>query len=347
MIIQSGNIGMNAKRNYLAYGATYRSLAAWGPGKNARTTITSNDYAGEDSDSLTEGGTGSFSDSMEHVLDKFQQTQNVSSSRLENAISSIKSMKRQIFDYLFYWLFGGKAPTQDMSDTLSTSGMQAPGGSYDFESFYSETETTTFETTGTVVTADGRNIDFNMSVTMSRSFMQYASEHLSFGAPLMTDPLVINLDGNVASVSDQKFYFDLDADGHDEYISMLNAGSGYLALDKNHDGKINDGSELFGTASGDGFADLARYDEDHNGWIDENDPIFDSLMIWRRDENGNDTLCGIGKAGVGAIYLGSADTAFSLKSAVDNSTNAQIRKTGLFLYENGNVGTIQHLDLAN
>ncbi len=38
--------------------------------------------------------------------------------------------------------------------------------------------------------------------------------------------------------------------------------------------KINDGSELFGTSSGDGFKDLATYDEDENGWIDENDSIF-------------------------------------------------------------------------
>ena len=65
----------------------------------------------------------------------------------------------------------------------------------------------------------------------------------------------------MAEVSDQTFYFDLDADGKEEEISVLN-GSGYLALDKNGDGTINDGSELFGTRNGDGFADLAQYDED-------------------------------------------------------------------------------------
>ena len=41
------------------------------------------------------------------------------------------------------------------------------------------------------------------------------------------------------------------------------------ALDINEDGKINDGKELFGTASGNGFGDLAAYDQDNNGWIDE------------------------------------------------------------------------------
>ena len=79
-------------------------------------------------------------------------------------------------------------------------------------------------------------------------------------------------------LSDQTFYFDLDADGEEEEISMLK-GSGYLALDKNEDGIINDGSELFGTGNGDGFADLARYDEDGNGWIDENDSILSLIHI--------------------------------------------------------------------
>mgnify|MGYP000465316364 CR=1 FL=1 len=55
---------------------------------------------------------------------------------------------------------------------------------------------------------------------------------------------------------------------------MLQGGSGYLALNKNGDGVINDGSELFGTASGDGFYDLSMYDEDGNGWIDENDHAY-------------------------------------------------------------------------
>lgn len=349
MIIQSGNIGMNTKRSCLSYGAAYSSLATWGAGKRSRTAQADKSYVRNESSSDASGQESGFNDSMNHVLDRFHESQSISATRLDHLADSMKRIHRQIYEHLMYWLFGGKMPEADLSSSVNEGtnlAMQAEGGSYTRESFYSETETTSFSTMGTVVTADGRTIDFKMSVSMSRSFTQYASTHLNFGAPLMTDPLVINLDDNIASVSDQKFYFDLDADGHDEYISILNAGSGYLALDKNKDGVINNGSELFGTTSGDGFADLAQYDEDHNGWIDENDSIFDSLMIWQRNEDGTDRLCGIGMAGVGAIYLGSADTPFSLKSGTDNHTNAQIQKTGLFLYENGNVGTIQHLNLA-
>lgn len=211
--------------------------------------------------------------------------------------------------------------------------------------FVSESESTTFASTGLVTTADGRKIDFNVEVSMSRAFMS-KFDFLETQDYIKTDPLMINLDTNIASVSDQKFFFDLDADGKEEEISFAGKGSGFLALDKNGDGKINDGSELFGTKSGDGFKDLSAYDEDGNGWIDENDSIFSQLKIWTKDEEGNDHLIDLKKADVGAIYLGNADTQFSLKNDA-NELNAEIKKTGIYLKEStGSVGTLNHVDLV-
>ena len=195
-----------------------------------------------------------------------------------------------------------------------------------------------------VKTADGREINFNLDVSMSQSFSQYTKETVENVATFI-DPLVINLNGNIAEVSDQKFYFDLDADGEEDLISKLCEDSGYLALDKNEDGKINDGSELFGTTSGDGFRDLSIYDKDENGWIDENDAIWDKLKIWVQDEQGNSKLYSLKEQGVGAICLQNVSTQFTERD-IAGEVNAAIRNTGIFLYENGNVGTIQHLDMA-
>ena len=212
--------------------------------------------------------------------------------------------------------------------------------------YHREEENTTFSTTGTVKTADGRELSFNLEFSMSRRFEEYYEETYSTGQLIYCDPLVINLDTNIASVSDQKFFFDLDQDGEEEEISMLASGSGFLALDLNGDGVINDGGELFGTKSGNGFADLAKYDSDGNGWIDEADEIWDKLLIWVKDDKGNDTLYHLSDLGVGAIGLDNISTQFALNSAQDNHTNAMIRNTGIFLYENGNVSTVQHLDLV-
>lgn len=240
--------------------------------------------------------------------------------------------------------------TLQLSGTLA-SGISAAGSGVwtrqtVVSSFHSETENTAFSTTGIVRTADGREIGFNVQVEMSRSFLEANTFIKEDTVQIMTDPLVINLDTNVASVTDQKFLFDLDADGTMDQISFAGEGSGFLALDRNGDGTINDGTELFGTQSGDGFADLAAYDEDGNGWIDENDSVFDKLLVWSKDASGNDRLVSIGKAGVGAIYLGSTSTEFSLKNQETNVANGQIRRTGIYLKESGEAGTIQHVDLA-
>lgn len=212
---------------------------------------------------------------------------------------------------------------------------------------YCEKESTTYETKGTVVTADGKSIEFNLSFAMSRSFETYYQEVVSETTKIaFCDPLVINLDSTMPEVSDQKFLFDLDQDGVMETISMLSNKSGYLAIDKNEDGMVNDGSELFGTQSGDGFKDLAEYDDDENGWIDEDDEIWNKLMIWCMDESGKSELYHISEKGVGAICLKNVSSDFSLNSLKTNQTNAAVRNTGIFLYENGNVGTVQHMDLA-
>lgn len=342
MIIQSSNIGMAGTRSFSSRSVSSQSLTTWGRG-----SITAASGSSESQHAIygsAQGGT-SFSDNL---YDRFKSSQHVSGlQRMSNSdrLQNLFKMREQTLNYLLDILLGKdtRAKTASLFDTGSLE--QPAGGQYYSEFYYEENETTSFSTEGVVKTSDGREINFNVELTMSRSFTQYASEYVDFGAPRLTDPLVINLDVPSADVKDQKFMFDLDADGHEEAISRLGAGSGFLALDKNGDGVINDGSELFGTKSGNGFADLAQYDSDGNGWIDEADEIFDKLLIWSKDANGNDQLVGLGKAGVGAIYLGAQDTQFSMNNQ-QNQTNAMVRQTGMFLYENGGIGTIQQLDLA-
>ena len=211
---------------------------------------------------------------------------------------------------------------------------------------YSETEETGFHANGRACTEDGRTIDFNVNILMSRSYMEYMNVSIPTMTDALCDPLVVNIGSDTADVRDQTFKFDLDADGVEDEISMLGKGSGFLALDKNEDGKINDGSELFGTKSGDGFGDLREYDSDGNGWIDENDDVFSKLKVWCKDENGKDILMDLKEADIGAIYLGEQQTEFSLGGA-DGYRDGVIRSTGVFLREStGDAGTVQHVDLS-
>lgn len=215
-----------------------------------------------------------------------------------------------------------------------------------FETYFEENQSMSFHTGGYVQCEDGRTIDFGLDVEMTASFTQYYKEE-GISAQAMCDPLVLNFEGNVAGLSDMKFKFDLDADGTEDEISTLAGGNGFLALDLNNDGRINDGSELFGSKSGNGFADLSQYDEDGNGFIDENDSVFDRLKIWIKDENGEDVLYNLKEKNVGAIYLGNVNTDFVMRG-MEGNVNGALRRSGAFLYEDGSgAGVISHLDIAN
>lgn len=204
-----------------------------------------------------------------------------------------------------------------------------------------EMEQSSFAASGVIKTADGQEINFNLSLSMTREYASQTSVSLNAGDAVRKDPLVLNFDGTAAELSSTRFSFDINADGTNEQVASLKGNSAYLALDKNGDGKINNGSELFGPTTGNGFNELSSYDSDHNGWIDEKDAVFSQLKTWV----GGDTLRSLKDAGVGAIYLGNQQTPFSIKNS-DNALLGAVKSSGIFLNENGSVGSVQQIDLA-
>lgn len=202
-----------------------------------------------------------------------------------------------------------------------------------------EAERTTVAGRGRVCTADGREIAFDFALDMARAYHS-ESVYEEAGSVVLKDPLVLSFNGQFSELTAERISFDLDADGRPEEIPGLAAGSGFLVFDRNGNGRADDGSELFGAASGNGFADLARYDADHNGWIDEADPVFGQLAIW----SGRD-FSSLAEQGVGALYTGAVDAPFALKTE-GNQLLGQIRAAGLYLSESGEVGHLQQVDLA-
>lgn len=371
MIINSSNVGMESAGTYRS-GTTRKlsissSIVAYAFSDNV---LGNQDLLGQNSEEAIETGEENKGTG---ATDK--QAKEDAMERLKSNSSSVLNRIRQISEgaenrsierirersVLYLWqLFFGKDRAKKMAEDYSLEASSSDASQIQpvqprelkvmevsafREVSFEETQTMEFSTTGTVVTADGRRISFNLNVGMSRSFAEYYKQE-SQNIINMCDPLVINLDDNVVGVSDQKFFFDLDADGTEEEISTLEAGNAFLALDHNQDGTINDGSELFGARSGNGFADLAQYDEDGNGWIDEADSVFNKLKIWVKDENGEDTLYTLKEKGLGAIYLGSTETDFTLRSGDTGQVNGAIRRSGVFLYESGMAGTIAHVDMA-
>ena len=217
------------------------------------------------------------------------------------------------------------------------------GLEYDFSSRFSETETVSFAAAGVVRTADGGEIRFELGFEMSRSHTESVSVSVRAGDQRLKDPLVLDFGGPAAALSDVRFDFDLDGDGSREKLPLM-SGSGFLAFDRNANGRIDDGRELFGPATGDGFAELAGLDDDRNGWIDEADAAWSQLRVWQPDAAGKGRVRSLGEAGVGALHLGRVATPFSLKDAA-NDTQGLMRASGVYLREDGRAGTLSQVDL--
>ena len=194
-----------------------------------------------------------------------------------------------------------------------------------------------------------QSFEMNLDLSFSQEFYESQSTQIIIGDKSFIDPLVINYDEDVnpfANISNLHFEFDLDNDGTTEMIPQLKRGAGFLALDKNENGKIDSGNELFGPSTNNGFTELALYDNDKNNWIDEKDAVFYKLKVYSIDENGNHSLVSLIDRNVGAIYLGDVQSGFKYQSAMDQ-TDAVQKSNGIFVKEDGSrLGVVNSIDIV-
>ena len=364
MIITSSQMAMSSKHNLVEQESRQESLRFWKDGGPSQAGTVLSVQVREDQVSIS-------AQAQSLMAAQTQTEASVAPAEKSSSIFELSDADKQkiaLLEQMLKMLTGKKVKLRVMDPAAWAKRQQVnmnwqPGSSvqvaaapaaaparkgwgleYDLHETRFEQEKTTMQAGGVVKTADGRTINFAMDVSMSREFMSRLDVSVRAGDALV-DPLVMNLSGVVGDLTEQKYSFDIDSDGTADQISFAGPGSGFLALDRNNDGQINDGGELFGTRSGDGFADLAAFDGDGNSWIDENDAVFDKLRIWMKDPSGQDQLVALGQAGVGAIYLGNVSTEFAVKDAA-NVQQGQMRSSGVFLRENGSAGVVSQIDLV-
>ena len=216
----------------------------------------------------------------------------------------------------------------------------------DAQSIRYEAQTSTFSANGTVTTADGRQITFDLQATISRQFLAADSLSIRAGTTPAKDPLVLDLSGAPTQLSPQRIAFDVNADGVVEQVAMPTGGSALLALDRNGNGTIDDGSELFGPQTGSGYGELSALDTDGNGWIDSADTSFGQLRLWQPSTAGPGSLQTLEQAGVGAIGLQNTATPFSFRDPASNEELGTLQSTGIFLREDGSAGTVRQIDVS-
>ncbi|GHC78407.1 hypothetical protein GCM10007320_18680 [Pseudorhodoferax aquiterrae] len=124
-------------------------------------------------------------------------------------------------------------------------------------------------------------------------------------------PIVLDLDGNgIQTVARQASdaSFDLFGNGSPVHSGWISGGDGFLAVDSNGNGRIDDIGELFGgNAKGAGFAKLASFDSNGDGLVDGRDAAFGELRVWVDADGNRQTDAGelrtLADAGIAALTV--------------------------------------------
>ena len=171
------------------------------------------------------------------------------------------------------------------------------------------------------------------------------------------DPLALDLDGDgletTGIASTNTTLFDHDGDGVRTGTGWVKGDDALLVLDRNGNGIIDSGRELFGVdtllANGqkaaNGFAALADLDSNHDGLFSAADDQFAHVKLWRDlDQDGiSDAgeLVSLADAGIASINL--ANTAANTGLTGGNTLTA----TGTYTKTDGTTGTAGNLNLAD
>jgi hypothetical protein len=159
------------------------------------------------------------------------------------------------------------------------------------------------------------------------------------------DPLVLDLGGNgieLSSLAASSVHFDFSGDGFAEHTAWIGANDGILAIDDNGNGLVDNGLELFGSSTQDGFAVLETLDTNRDGKIDSADADFGKLRVWR-DLNQN----GVSDAGELQTLAQVGIASISLERHQVGGTNAgnTVGYEGSFVRTDGTTQVVQSIYL--
>ena len=208
------------------------------------------------------------------------------------------------------------------------------------QEYYYEAETTNFAASGNITLSSGEQAEFSFSMAYSREYESYSEQVLRVEE--LQDPLIIKFSDKPMSLSNETMEFDLNMDGELDNIATLSEGAAFIAIDKNNNGIIDDGRELYGANTGDGFAELAQFDDNQDGYINSKDEIFSQLLVWQPGTENE--LSKLSDSSVDTLVLQTVNTEFTFKDA-NNNTLGQMRKSSVYANSDGTVGALHQVDL--
>ena len=166
------------------------------------------------------------------------------------------------------------------------------------------------------------------------------------------DPILVDLDGDgvisTTSVNNGR-YFDHSKDGFSELSSWVSGNDGMLVIDKNNDGVINDGGEVFGdnyvkgsgSLASSGFDALSDLDSNGDGIISSLDDSFGLIKILK----GDGSLISLEEAGIVSISLNNTSAGDDGNGIIDENRNTLV-SLGSFVRGDGSIGSLGDFNLV-
>ena len=180
--------------------------------------------------------------------------------------------------------------------------------------------------------------------------------------PQRSDPFTLDLDGDgletVGVNATNPLLFDIDATGIKQSVGWVKPDDGFLALDRNGNGTIDSGAELFGDSTplstggtaADGFAAVADLDSNGDGLVDAQDTAWTDLRVWQdtnqdgiSDEGELKTLS---EAGIASITVGKTEHLAVLANGNAIADLGSFTRSDGSEGTTGSVGQLADIDLA-
>ena len=145
-------------------------------------------------------------------------------------------------------------------------------------------------TTNQIAALTTRQVE-SLTTSQKAALTTDQTPHLTLGTPLVLD---LNGDGISTQSINKGVQFDIFGVDQKVNTGWVTGGDGLLVMDRNHDGSINGGTELFGEGTNlangqkaaNGYAALAEMDTNGDGVVNSSDTNFSDLMVWV-DSNGD------------------------------------------------------------
>ena len=170
-------------------------------------------------------------------------------------------------------------------------------------------------------------------------------------AKTLLSPIVLDLDkdGVETTTLTNGAYFDHDGNGFAEQTAWAGADDGLLVMDRNNDGIINDGKELFGsetllnngTKASNGFLALKELDRNNDNKIDSADTAYNQLRIWQ-DIDGDGYSTSEELKSLSELGIASINTAYTNSTTVDANGNEH-RQIGSFTWNTGTTNAAEDI----